>query len=412
MMPMNQQKEFDRNYLNVILEISKHIDGYIDAYIGPARLKQESDAQPSRSPILLLDDVARLLDTIPTEDGARHAYLTAMLRAVETTLLILAGEDIPYMEEVQRIYDIMPQRVGEDLFSRAHGELETLLPGNSPLSNRLEAWRGRYHIPQEMLLSALQLVQKETRLRTAALIDLPAGETVDVKLITDKPWSAYNWFKGNSRSLIEFNTDIPISALGLVALFAHEGYPGHHSEGVIKERKFWLERGYGEAAAMLLHSPAAVIAEGIATTAVEIIFPKGGHMDWTVDVLLPAIPIEAQESAEQFWRLEEAMRHLRSVSGNAAILFHTGQLTSEQTIEYIQTYELATPERAQKSFSFITHPLFRSYIFTYTEGYDLISRAAGAENKTDVFLSCLIEQKLPSQLAAQGAKLARGSLQI
>jgi hypothetical protein len=406
---MDQQKEFDRSYLNVILEINKHIDGYIDAYIGPAGLKQEIDAQPSRSPVLLLEDVARLLDTSPTENKARQAYLTAMLRAIETTLLVLAGEDIPYMEEVQRIYDIMPQRVGEDHFLRAHSELDTLLPGSGPLSDRLEAWRSRYHIAQEKLLPALQLVQKETGRRTTALIDLPAGETVDIKLVSDQPWSAYNWFKGHGRSLIEFNTDIPISALSLAALFAHEGYPGHHTEGVLKERIFWLERGYGEAAAMLLHSPAAVIAEGIAMTAVEIIFPKGGHTDWTVDVLLPAISMEAQESSEQMWGLQEALRQLRPVSGNAALLYHTGRLSSEQTIEYIQTYGLVTPRRAQKSFSFITHPLFRSYIFTYTEGHNLISKAAGNEDKTVVFFSCLTEQKLPSQLAAQGARLAHGS---
>jgi hypothetical protein len=408
---MNQQKEFDHDYLTVILEINKHIDGYIDAYIGPIRLKQKSDAQPAKSPVLLLEDVTRLQDTIPTEDDARHAYLTAMLRAVKTTLLILVGEDIPYLEEVQRIYDIMPQRVEEELFLRAHGEFDTLLPGCGPLSDRLEAWRSRYHTPQEKLLSALQLVQKETSRRTTALIDLPAGESVNVKLVNDQPWSAYNWFKGDGRSLIEFNTDIPTSALGLVALFAHEGYPGHHTEGVMKERKFWLEQGYGEAAAMLLHSPAAVIAEGIATTAVEIIFPNGEHTDWTVDVLLPSIPMEAQESAEQFWQLQEALRQLRSVRGNAAILYHTGQLSSEQTIEYLQTYGLISLKRAEKSFRFITHPLFRSYIFTYTEGYDLISKATGAEDKTEVFLNCLTEQKLPSQLAAQGAKLARGSMQ-
>lgn len=406
---MDQQKEFDRGYLNVILEISKHIDGYIDAYIGPTRLKREIDALPTRAPILLLEDVARLQDSVPTEDEARRAYLTAMLRAVETTLQILAGEDIPYMEEVQRIYDIMPQRIAEDVFLEAHNELDTFLPGSGPLSTRLEAWRTQYELPKEILLSALQVVQQEIRRRTALLIDLPAGETVDVRLVNDQPWSAYNWFKGHGRSLIEFNTDIPISALGLAALFAHEGYPGHHTEGVLKERKFWLDRGYGEAAAMLLHSPAAVIAEGIAMTAVEIIFPKGGHTDWTVDVLLPAISMEAQDSSKQMWRLDKAFHQLHPVFGNAAILYHTGQLSGEQTIEYMQTYGLATPERAKKRFSFITHPLYRSYIFTYTEGYDLISKAAGVEDKTDIFLSCLTEQKLPSQLAAQGARLARGS---
>jgi len=406
---MDRQKEFDRSYLVLILEINKHIDGYIDAYIGPAQLKQEIDAQPSRSPDRLLEDVRILLASIPAEDKTRHAYLKALLRAVETTILELGGEEIPYMEEVQRFYDIMPQRVGEEQFLQAHSELDTFLPGSGSLASRYQAWRKRYTVPQESLLSALKLVQQEVRQRTAKQIDLPTGETVECKLVQDQPWSAYNWFKGQGRSLIEFNTDIPVSALGLVSLFAHEGYPGHHTEGVLKEQKYWLGQGYGEAAAMLLHSPAAVIAEGIAMTAVEIIFPRGEHIDWTVDILLPAIQLDVQETAEQFLGVEKAMLQLRSVSGNAAISYHTGQISKEQAIEYYQTYGLATFERAEKSFSFITHPLFRSYIFTYTEGYDLISKAAAGKDKTDVFLSCLNEQKLPSQLAAQEAKLARGS---
>ncbi len=406
---MGLQKEFDRDYLELVLEINKHVDGYIDAYTGPTQIKQQIDNQPLRSPALLIDDLANLQDNIPTKDEARLAYLTVMLRAVETTLQILAGEDIPYMEEVQRIYDIMPQRVEEDHFLQAHGELDTYLPGSGPLSSRLEKWRTSYNIPEDRLLTSIQLAQTETRRRTRSLIDLPAGETVDLELVTNQPWSAYNWFKGHGRSLIEFNTDIPVSALRLVSLFAHEGYPGHHTEGTFKERKFWLDRGCGEAAAMLLHSPSAVIAEGIAMTAVEIIFPAWEHVDWTVDVMLPYIPMPAQESSQQIQHLLEALRQLHSVSGNAAISYHTGQLSKEQTIEYLQTTGLASPERARKSFSFITHPLFRSYIFTYTEGYNLISRAAEVEDKTDLFLSCLTEQKLPSQLAAQGARLARGS---
>ncbi len=85
------------------------------------------------------------------------------------------------------------------------------------------------------------------------------------------------------------------------------------------------------------------------------------------------------------------------MTGNAAILYHTGRLTREQTIDYIQTYGLTTRERAEKSFSFLSHPLYRSYIFTYSEGYELIDRQP---DKGPVFRRLLTEQLLPSDLAA------------
>jgi hypothetical protein len=157
---------------------------------------------------------------------------------------------------------------------------------------------------------------------------------------------------------------------------------------------------------MLLHSPAAVIAEGIAMTAVEIIFPGREHLHWTLEHLLPAIPMPLQETADQIWHIQEAMQQLRWVVGNAAIQLHTRQLSTDQTIEYLVTYGVTTRERAQKSLQFITHPLYRSYPFTYTEGYELISRAAGGGDKRETFLSCLTEQRLPSTLAAQAAARA------
>lgn len=403
---MDQLAPFDRHYINLLLAIDKHIDGYIDAYIGPPQIKEAIDAQPLRSPAQLLDDVSRLKETIPSGPPTRHAYLQATLRAIETTVRLLGKEDIPYMEEVQRIYDVMPQRVEDRHFLAAHNDLDSALPGSGPLHERFEAWRSQYDVPKEKLLAALQLVTREVHERTRALISLPSEESIDVELVEDEPWSAYNWFKGDGHSLIEINTDIAKSALGLLSLMAHEGYPGHHTEAALKEQHFWQNERYGEASAMLLHSPAAVIAEGIASTAVEIIFPAGQHLQWNLEVLLPAISMPARETAVQIRRIEEAMQRLRGVTGNAAILYHTHELSQQQTLEYIQTYGLSTPQRAEKILAFITHPLYRSYPFTYTEGYELIAKAAAGEDKSEPFLSCLRRQILPSQLAAQAARNA------
>ncbi len=132
-----------------------------------------------------------------------------------------------------------------------------------------------------------------------------------------------------------------------------------------------------EQAVMLLHSPAAVISEGIATTAVEVIFPNGSHHDWNTEVLLPAAGLPVVPGlAERLRRIDQAAAELRYVNGNAAILYHTGLITKAGAVDYMQTYGLATPERAAKSVSFFTHPLFRAYTFTYSVGYDLIAATA------------------------------------
>lgn len=395
---------FSRDYLRLVLEIhAHHIDGYVDAYYGPEAIKAEVEASPAKRPSELLADVEELQSRVPTADPARHAYLTAALQGIECTIRILNSETIDYLDEVQRIYDIRPGLIAESRFESAHRELDRLLPANEQgidLGQRLQAWRKIYEITADQALPLLELARAETRRRTLDIVPLPDDESVAISLVNDQPWGAYNWYLGNGRSLIEFNTDIPLQANHLLGTFAHEGYPGHHTEHLLKEKELYQEKGYAEQAAMLLHSPTAVIAEGIATSALEMIFPGGEHHEWNVEVLFPAAGIvTTPDIIDQMRRVGKASSDLRYVSGNAAILYHTGKLNRDQTIDYIHTYGLVAPDRAAKSFSFISHPLYRSYIFTYSAGYDLIKATA---NPGATFRHLLTAQVLPSQLSTGG----------
>lgn len=397
---MTQPDTFGQDYLRLALEIDKHIDGYTEGYYGPATLRDEVKANPLRPPNDLLDDVKRLADIIPTGDPARASYLAATLRAIECTIRMLAGQTYDYLEEVQRIYDINPQLVAESEFEAAHRALDDALPelSGGDLASRLADWRKRFKIDAIQALDLLELARDETRRRTAAFIELPDDESVEVRLTAGQPWGAYNWFVGNGRSLIEFNADLPFNALSLLGTFAHEGYPGHHTEGILKENELYRRRGYTEHAVSMLHSPAAVIAEGIATTALDIIFPDNSHHEWNVSVLFPAAGLSVETKLpEQLRRIDDAGKATRYVTGNAAILYHSGQLDKAGAIDYVRTYALSTPERAAKSFSFFTHPLYRSYPFTYSVGHDLIAATA---DPVATFRRCLTEQVLPSALLA------------
>ena len=389
-------REFDTNYLRLVLEIEKHIEGYVDSYYGAPEIKAEVNSQPPKSPAALLDDLNWLQQNIPTSDPARQRYLSGLLRAVDCTVRMLNGEQFDYLDEVYRLYDIRPQKVDEAQFTAAHQTLDQLLPAGNSLSERMESWRSQYDIPADKIAGVMEFLRQETRRRTTPFVDLVPGEKLDIQLTSNQPWSGYNWFKGNAHSLVEFNTDIPLSGLRLLDTFAHEAYPGHHTEHQLKEQHVYKEKGYAEYAAGLLHSPAAVISEGIATTALEIIFPGDSAFQWMVDEFFPAAGLPAAD-AHTIQQVLQAQQQLKAVSPNAAILYHTGQLDQAQAVDYYRTYALFNEKRAQQSFSFISNPLFRSYIFTYTEGYTLIEQAAG-ENKLPLFKRLLVEETLPSDL--------------
>ena len=65
----------------------------------------------------------------------------------------------------------------------------------------------------------------------------------------------------------------------------------------------------------------------------------------------------------------------------------------------------AATERARQQIRFLTHPLWRAYISTYVEGFDLLSRwldARPAEQPVaDRFVRLLDEPLTPARLAAE-----------
>ncbi len=404
---MTHLDDFGKAYLTISLEINKHLEGYVDAYYGPADLKAEIESGEKKSPQTLTDDLAHLRDLIPTDNPSRHSYLTAIMRAMDCTIRTLNGEEFDYLDEVYRLFDINPEPIEENQFIKAHKELDSLLPGSDNLAHRLKQWRKQFEIPNEKLLELLDITRNETQKRTQEFVDLMEDEFVEVTLTSGQPWPAYNWYKGHARSQIDFNTDLPVSALGLVKLFAHEAYPGHHTELQIKEKRLYHDKSFAEQAVSILQIPPCVVSEGIAMTAVEIIFPDDSHYEWTSDVLFPAADLPVT-SGDELRRIDGACRKMLFYFGgfafnvftNAALKYHSGELNEEQTIDYYRTYGLVTEESAKKAFDFLAYPMYRAYVQSYTQGYNLIDQAAHSNDKKTLYKRLLTEEMLPSQLAS------------
>ena len=381
-------------YLSLAFALEQHVEGFVDAYYGPPEPREHGRGRPS-DPAAILADIRALRREVSASEypDRRKAYLDAQLRGMETVARKAAGEELSYGEEVRGCFDVEPAHTPESVFEQATAELDALLPGTGTIAERRDAWQRRYEVAPDVARQMIDRIAAEARARTARLVRLPEHESVEFALVSDKPWSGYNWYLGGARSLVECNTDLPIRAHTLVGLICHEAYPGHHTEHSLKEQHLFMERGWGEHATCLTGAPECVISEGIATLAPDIIF-DGDAAAWAAAEIYPMAGIVGEPEREQ--RIASAGRALRALGANAALLLHEHGADPEEVVRYIRRYGLSTEREARQSLRFISTPLWRAYVFTYHAGRDLLARWLEQGDRADGFRTLLTEQVYPS----------------
>lgn len=385
-------------YIDLAFAIERHVEGFVDAYFGPPELKAHAK---HREPAEIVTALASLREELRASDypQQRKGYLESQLRGMETTARRLAGEEIAYRDEVRACFDIEPAHTPEAVFDAANAELEALLPGQGSLAERIALWRRSFEVSPEVAQQMIAVIAAEAHARTGTeLIALPENDSVEFALVSDKPWSGYNWYLGGGRSLVEINTDLPIRAGSLLDLVCHEAYPGHHTEHALKERLLYQGRGWGEHAIQLINVPECVISEGIATLAADMIFGDDAYV-WAAEQIYPLGGIVGDPEREA--RIAKAQWVLRALSGNAALLLHEQGADPEDVVRYIMRYGLRSEREARQSLRFISTPLWRTYTFTYFVGRDLLGRWIAQGDRVERFRQLLTEQMYPSMLLDQ-----------
>ncbi|HMI99913.1 MAG TPA: hypothetical protein VK488_08780 [Gaiellaceae bacterium] len=382
------------SYLELCLRLGRHIDGLVDAYYGPPEIAERIDAEELGEPSSLAGDASALLESL---DGAgfgesRRRWLRAQVVGLETVALRLAGDEIAFEDEVERCYGVRPEWTPEDAFAEAHRELDEVLPGAGSLADRYQAWREGDGLEGDELASVFQGLADDFRSRTDAMLGLPDGESVEVDYVSDEPWAAFNYYLGSLRSRIAVNTDVAATPTFVVELVAHEAYPGHHTEHAWKEQLRVREGDELEEAAVMIGTPAALVSEGIAGLAQEILLGDeeqevtAAHLGGTSVAYDPDLSHAAQE----------ARRPLGHVGVNAALLMHTRGASTAAAVEYYMRWGLTSRQRAEQSVRFITDPVWRSYVTTYTDGYDLCRDFVDGDPAR--FKRLLTEQLTPADL--------------
>ena len=367
-------------YVRLGLQLGRHVDGIVDSYYGPAELAAEVDAAPPVDPSRLVTDAEALLAEL--DEG----WLRDQVVGLRTYAGVLAGEAIPYADEVERCYGVRPEYTDEAVFTAAHDQLDELLPGDGSVADRYASWRRSSRVPAEQVESLAKAVFDEARSQTRALVELPAEEGVEIEIVRDKPWFAYCEYLGDLRSRIAINVDLPMPGLELLVLGLHEAYPGHHTEGCCKEVTLVRERGLLEQTIFMVPTPQSIVAEGIATLAPELV------LETEAGPALAAVLHDAgiELDLEHALAVERAHEPCTWAGVNAALLLHDRGHSERDVQAYVERWGLVEREMAEHLIRFLTTPTSRSYILTYAAGRELCRAYVGGDH--DRFRRLLTEQ--------------------
>jgi hypothetical protein len=396
-----------REYLLLGLRFDRIEDGYVDSFTGDPRLRRQVADEPAPEPRELAVQAQRLLaelSQVPRTEGftdQRAEFVGAHLRGLACAARRFAGKPVGFVEEVRDYFDVEISRGDPERYRAAHVRLDEVLGGSGPLAERMEAHRRAEEIPPDRLGEAVNAFSSALRDIVRARYPLPDAETVVYEVVTDKPWSGFNYYQGDYRSRVAVNADRKQQMSNLPGLIAHESYPGHHTEHCRKEAGLVAALGHGEQTIFLVNTPQCLMAEGLADLALHAAVGPGWGR-WAQGIYAD---LGLRFDGERAAALADARAGLADVRQDAALMLHDEHRDVDDVVAYLRRWLLVDDTRARQMLTFLSSPLWRAYTSTYVEGYRLLrawldDRPAGV-GLTERFGRLLDEPLIPSSLRAE-----------
>jgi len=391
-----------REYLLLGLRFDRIEEGYVDSFTGDAALRRAVADEPVPDPAQLAARADRLLAELPAGlPAGRAAFVGAHLRALGCAARKFAGRPVGFVEEVHDYFDVEIGHGDQDAYRAAHARIDEALGGSGPLPARMAAERRADEIPPERLREAIEAFSSALRDIVRASYPLPERETVVYEVVTDKPWSGFNYYEGGYRSRVAVNADLRQPMSHLPGLIAHESYPGHHTEHCRKEERLVAGLGQGEQTIFLVNTPQCLMAEGLADLALHAAVGPGWGR-WAQQIYAD---LGLRFDGDRAEALAAARAGLAGVRQDAALMLHDEHRDADDVLAYLQRWLLVDDTRARQMLKFLSSPLWRAYTSTYVEGYRLLrgwldARPAGV-GLTERFGRLLDEPLIPSALRAE-----------
>jgi len=359
-------------------------------YAGPEELPALVAGEPPRPVPELVAECDRLLADLPYQ-GSRRDWLAAQLTATRAVLLRHAGRTAPLQEYAEQVLGLAAPPVAEAELVAAHDRIAAALPaGPGDLADRFQAWQRRHRLDTAQLPAALDRTLTETITRTRRLVELPDDVAVEVRL---RPGGAHRGaYLGGHRGTLYFDDAQPANAADLIHVIAHEGFPGHIAEQLIKSDR---SADRPEFRIRLLYSPPFLVSEGIGLHAPEMIFPGDEAQRWLTEHVLRPAGIEPDGS--DFATIHRARNVLWGAWGNAAHLLAEGRPEAEAA-DQLRRWGLLGEAEVAWALGALRSPEMQVYVLGYHHGWKLLDRWLGEGDRASRFRRLLTEPMLPSDL--------------
>jgi hypothetical protein len=351
-------------YLFLELSMALHDSAHVDAYFGPREIQAEAE-----NAALSLAEIDSRAEALADRLLAQRGSTKDDQQSTGDMRLARINQLLQRLQALDTIFGTSAPDHDAAHFEAILDEIDALLDGEGELPGRVNRFREQFVIPPNRLADVFDAAIAECRRRTLLSIDLPENESFELEYVNDKPWSGYNWYQGNSQSLIQINTDLPIFIDRAVDLGCHEGYPGHHTFNALLETHLVENRGWMEFSLYPLFSAQSLIAEGSGNYGVELAFPGGERVEFERQVLFPLAGMDAAE-ADRYYELLELLNQLNYAGNEAARDYLNGTIDREQAAQWLVDYSLSSPERAQQRVDFFD--TYRSYVINYNLGKDMV----------------------------------------
>jgi hypothetical protein len=406
-------REVATQYVALVLAVGQHDADFVDAYYGPADVRQAAEAEKVSLATIaeraqrLEGEIAKTARPDVKQDAElwhlRQQYLQRQVGALRARVSMLQGAKLTFDAESRALYDAVAPRHTEAEFAAVIKRLEALLPGEGPLIGRYEAFKSDFAISRDRVDVVFQAAIRACRDRTRQFVELPPTESFRVEYVTGKSWSGYNWYQGNYRSLIQVNTDLPIYIERALDLACHEGYPGHHVYNVLLEKNLVRDRGWVEFTVYPLFSPQSLIAEGTANYGIDVAFPREERIQFERDVLFPLANISASRAGE-YYAVMDLVDRLTYAGNEAARRYLDGMIDARAAADWLELYAMMPRARAEQRVKFFDQ--YRSYVINYNLGKDLVKafierrvgNNASPRRTWEEFTALLSSPRLPSGL--------------
>ncbi|MFZ3577610.1 hypothetical protein [Virgibacillus sp. DJP39] len=334
-----------------------------------------------KSSLTNFDQIGRKIDevehAIKDVKGHPGRYLRSMVNAYRYYGRSLQGDSLPYSEYILNIQELPSTLITEETILQQKAVVEeglTRLGYKGTLKEKADKWHEDTIIDPEQVVAVAESMREKSKAGTLKrVIGLPEQDGLDsIKSTRGVFWSGYSKYVGDFRGNLTFNIDRPWTEPVLGQIMTHEGYPGHQAfycrwDYLYQQGKLPIEASY-----YLINSPTNALFEGGPESALHF-------LGWDRDEQeTEGITSDAKQ---QYKLARDYIDMQRMAQTNACYLFNNGDMTKEESIEYMVRIGNLTDIEAKNCFRFFSDPVQKTYYPSYYYGRWMVGKAYDSVSK-------------------------------